>query len=50
MKNIGKIALALVVFFITSIIVTIARETNIPYLAYIPLAIGTFVIFRIFKK
>jgi len=50
MKNISKIVLALVVFFVTSIIITIVKETNIPYLAYIPLAIGTFIIFRIFKR
>lgn len=51
MKIVGKIALAFVVFFITSIIVTIVREANVPYLiVYIPLAIGTFIIYKIFKK
>ena len=50
MKTITKIVLILVIFFITSILTTIVKEIDIPYLVIIPPLVGFYIIYRIIKK
>jgi hypothetical protein len=50
MKTITKIILILVIFFIASILTTIVKEINIPYLIIIPPLVGFYIIYMIIKK
>ena len=50
MNTIKKIVLILIIIFITSILTTIASETNIPYLMVVPPLTGAFIIYKVFKN
>jgi len=50
MKTITKIVLIFVIFFIASILTTIVKEINIPYLVVTPPLIGFYIIYKIIKK
>ena len=50
MKTITKIVLVLAIFFIASILTTIIKEINIPYLVIVPPVVGFFIIYKIIKK
>ena len=50
MKIITKIVLIFVIFFITSILTTIVKEMNIPYLVIAPPLVGGYIVYRIIKK
>jgi len=50
MKTITKIILILVIFFIASILTTIVKEINIPYLIIISPLVGFYIIYMIIKK